>query len=237
MTLSIQRVSAIIVKDLRDLLKNSYMILITILLPLGMAALLSRSDSDDASLLGMPINLALVITGAFVQATMMAEEKEKNTLRALLLSPATRMEIIIGKSVLSSLITILVVIGSIFISKMHVPGPFYFTIMILLSIIIFVSFGTIIGLVSRTVMETSIVGLPLLVIFTYGSIVSTMLDNPVFSTIIYYLPTESFSSALIVLEHNGGFSEIKWHLLNMFLWAIGTLVIAVTVYGKHRFDK
>mgnify|MGYP001160559934 CR=1 FL=1 len=237
MTFSVQRVSAIIVKDVKDLFKNSYMILITILLPLGMAALLSDSDSDDASLLGMPINLALVITGAFVQATMMAEEKEKNTLRALLLSPATRMEIILGKSLLSSLITILVVIGSIFISKMHVPGLFYFTIMVVLSIVIFVSLGTIIGLISRTVMETSIVGLPVLVIFTYGSLISTTLDNPVFSTIISYLPTESFSAALIGLEQNGGFTEIKWHLLNMLLWAIGSLAIAVIVYGKRRFDN
>ncbi|MBH5319429.1 ABC transporter permease [Paenibacillus sp. GSMTC-2017] len=237
MTFSIRRVSAIVAKDVKDLLKNSYIILITIFLPLGLAAMLSRSGSDDASLLGTPINLALVITGAFVQATMMAEEKEKNTLRALLLSPATRMEIMIGKSFLSSLITILVVIGSIFISQMQVPELFYFTIMILLSLIIFISLGTIIGLVSRTVMETSIVGLPLLVIFTYGSMISTMLDNDVVSTIITYLPTESFSSALISLEQNGGFSEIKWHLLNMLLWAIGSLVIAVIVYGKRRFDK
>lgn len=237
MTFSIQRVSAIVAKDLKDLLKNSYIILITVLLPLGLAAMLSRSDSNDASLLGMPINLALVITGAFVQATMMAEEKEKNTLRALLLSPATRLEIMLGKSFLSSLITILVVIGSIFLSKIQVPELFYFTIMILLSLIIFISFGTIIGLVSRTVMETSIVGLPLLVIFTYGSTISTMLDNPVVSTFITYLPTESFSSALIRLEQNGGFSEIKWYLLNMILWAIGSLVIVVVVYGKRRFDK
>ncbi|WP_339320346.1 ABC transporter permease [Paenibacillus sp. FSL R10-2734] len=237
MTFSIRRVSAIVVKDVKDLLKNSYIILITIFLPLGLAAMLSRSDSDDASLLGTPINLALVITGAFVQATMMAEEKEKNTLRALLLSPATRMEIMLGKSFLSSLITILVVIGSIFLSKMQVPGFFYFSIMILLSLIIFISFGTIIGLVSRTVMETSIVGLPLLVIFTYGSLISTMLDNPVIKTFISYLPTESFSAALTSLEQNGGFSEIKWHLLNMLLWAIGSLVIAVIVYGKRSFDK
>jgi len=237
MTFSIQRVSAIIVKDVKDLFKNSYMILITILFPLGMAALLSDSDSDDVSMLGMPISMALVITGAFVQATMMAEEKEKNTLRALLLSPATRMEIILGKSLLSSIITILVVIGSILISKIQIPEFFYFTIMIVLSIIIFISFGTIIGLVSRTVMETSIVGLPLLVIFAYGTIISSALDNPVVSTIVSYLPTESLSSALLELGQNGGFSEIKWHLLNILLWAIGSLVLAVIVYGRRRFDK
>lgn len=235
--ISTQRVTAIIVKDVKDLIRNSYTILITILMPLGMAAMLSDSGSDDASLLGMPINMALIITGAFVQATIMAEEKEKNTLRTLLLSPASRLEVMLGKSLLSSIITILVVIGSIFISNMQVPGLFYFTIMILLSIIIFVSFGTIIGLLSRTVMETSIVGLPLLVVFAFGSTISSTMDNPVISTFISYLPTESFSSALVELGQNGGFSEIKWHLLNMLLWALGTLVLAVIVYGKRRFDK
>lgn len=237
MTFSIHRVSAIIIKDLKDLIKNAYMLLITILLPLGMAALLSRSDAEDVSLLGMPINMALVITGAFVQATMMAEEKEKNTLRALLLSPATRVEVLLGKSLLSAMITVLVVIGSILISNIQVPEFFFFTLMIVLSITIFVSFGTIIGLMSRTVMETSIVGLPLLVVFTYGALISAMLDNAVLHTLVSYLPTESFSVALIALEQGGGFSEIRWHLLNMSLWAIASLVIAVIVYGKRRFDK
>jgi len=238
MTLSLKRIQAIITKDWKDLLKNSY-ILITILLPLGLAYMLSSisTDNSSSSLLIMPINVALVMTGAFVQASMMAEEKEKSTLRVLLLSPATTTEIMIGKSFLSAIITLIVVIASIFISGFEVPGLLYFSIMILLALVIFISFGTIIGLLSRTVMETSVIGLPVLVIFTYGSMLSEMIKNNTVTKLITYLPTEHFAAAIVSLSQNGGFAEIKWNLLNMLIWAIVSVIAAAIVYRKRRFDK
>jgi len=236
MTFSIKRVRAIITKDWKDLLKNSY-VLITIFLPLAFAAMLSRTGPNDPSFLTMPINIALTMTGAFVQASIMAEEKEKNTLRVLLLSPASTLEIMAGKSFLSAFITLAVIAGSIFISGIQIPEFLFFSIMLLLSLVIFLAFGTIIGLVSRTVIETSVVGLPVLIIFTYGSMLTSMFDNPTLSTIVSYLPTESFSAAIASLGQNGGFAEIKWDLLNMLVWAIVSLIAAVFVYGKRRFDK
>jgi len=236
MTFSMKRVRAIIAKDWKDLTKNYY-ILVSILLPLGFAVMISRLDTDDASMLSMPINIALVMTGAFVQASMMAEEKEKSTLRVLLLSPATTLEIMMGKSVLSAVITSIVVAGSIIISGIEVPSLFFLSIMIILSLIIFISLGTIIGLISRTVMETSIVGLPILVIFIYGSVLGSMFDSSVVTNLITYLPTENFSAALMSLQGNGGLSEIKWNLLNMLIWAIFSAMLAVFIYGKRRFDK
>lgn len=236
MTFSIKRVRAIITKDWKDLIKNYY-ILISILLPLGFAFMISRLGTDDASMLSMPINIALVMTGAFVQASMMAEEKEKSTLRVLLLSPATTLEIMMGKSVLSAVITSIVVAGSIIISGIKVPGLFFLSIMIILSLIIFISLGTIIGLISRTVMETSIVGLPILVIFIYGSVFGSMFDSSVVTKIITYLPTENFSAALMSLQGNGGFSEVKWNIVNLLIWAIFSVILAIFIYGKRRFDK
>ncbi|URN95848.1 MAG: ABC transporter permease [Candidatus Pristimantibacillus lignocellulolyticus] len=236
MTFSIKRVRAIITKDWKDLIKNYY-ILISILLPLGFAFMISRLGTNDASMLSMPINIALVMTGAFVQASMMAEEKEKSTLRVLLLSPATTLEIMMGKSVLSAVITSIVVAGSIIISGIKVPGLFFLSIMIILSLIIFISLGTIIGLISRTVMETSIVGLPILVIFIYGSVFGSMFDSSVVTKIITYLPTENFSAALMSLQGNGGFSEVKWNIVNLLIWAIFSVILAIFIYGKRRFDK
>ena len=61
----------------------------------------------------MVINFTMVIVGAFVQCSLIAEEKEKNTLRGLMLSPASTLEILGGKSLLSFLATmIIVVIGA-----------------------------------------------------------------------------------------------------------------------------
>lgn len=122
MTFSFKRVNAIFIKDWKDLQRNSY-IIFTLAIPLVFAAMLSRMGEESAALNTYPINLALVIAGAFIQAAMVAEEKEKNTLRGLLLSPASTAEIFVGKSALSAVMTILVIIGSIFLSDYKVPSP------------------------------------------------------------------------------------------------------------------
>ena len=55
----------------------------------------------------------MVVVGSFVQCSLIAEEKEKNTLRGLMLSPASTLEILGGKSLLSLIATMtIVVIGA-----------------------------------------------------------------------------------------------------------------------------
>src|SRR5690606_27469682 len=130
--------------------------------------------------------LALVISGCFVQAAMVAEEKEKNTLRGLLLSPASTTEILIGKSLLTAVVTIVIIIGSIFLSEFNVQSISLFSLLILLNLVTFISIGTILGLVSRTVMETSIIGMPVMIIFGMGSMFKTMIENEMLLKALHY---------------------------------------------------
>lgn len=168
MIFSFKRVNAIFIKDWKDLQRNSY-ILFTLAIPLVFAAMLGRMNAATDVLSTYPINLALIIAGAFIQAAMVAEEKEKNTLRGLLLSPASTLEILIGKSALSGLMTILVIIGSIIFSGYTVPSLPLFSLSTLLGLVFYLATGTILGLLSRTVMETSIIGMPVLIIFGMSS--------------------------------------------------------------------
>ncbi|MGE8205075.1 ABC transporter permease [Heyndrickxia sp. NPDC080065] len=235
MTFSLKRVQAIFIKDWKDLLKNSY-ILFTMALPLALAAWLGRVGTDNDLFHSMPISLALVIAGCFVQAAMVAEEKEKNTLRGLLLSPANTMEILVGKSALTSAVTVVVIIGSIFLSEFKVVSIPMFSLLILLNLIIFVSIGTILGLLSRTVMETSIIGMPVILIFGMGSMVNSLIDNKTIQTILTYLPSEQFSKAWLELSKGGGIGSIGEHLLILIIWCLVSLVLTVIIYGKRRFD-
>src|SRR5690625_7466000 len=56
------------------------------------------------------INLALVAVAFFVQGAIIVEEKEKHTLRGLMLSPATLPEILGGKSLVSYILTCLTIV-------------------------------------------------------------------------------------------------------------------------------
>ena len=191
---------------------------------------------DNVAMSTYPINLALVIAGAFIQAAMVAEEKEKNTLRGLLLSPASTLEILVGKSSLSAVMTIVIIIGSIFLSGYEVPSILFFSISLLLGLIFYLAIGTILGLLSRTVMETSIIGMPVLILFGMSSMFKLMVENETLLKIIDYLPSEQLSAIWFDLSNGEGFSEIIENMLVLLLWAAVSIVITVIIYKKRRVD-
>lgn len=236
MTFSFRRMNAIFQKDWKELYKNSY-ILFTLAMPLAFAALLGRMGEDASAMQSMPITLALVISGVFIQAAMIAEEKEKNTLRGLLLSPATTTEILIGKSALSSLMTIFVIIGSIFFSDFQVNNIPLFTLLIVINLIFYISMGTILGLLSRTVMETTIIGMPVMVIFGLTPMFASLIENEAILKLVNFLPSERFTAAWTAINNGQSFADISSHIFILVIWAIASLVLTFVIYGKRQFDK
>ncbi|CAM4172797.1 ABC transporter permease [Lederbergia lenta] len=236
MTFSFKRMNAIFQKDWKDLYKNSY-ILFTLAIPLAFAALLGRIGEDDSTMQSMPITLAFVIAGVFVQAAMIAEEKEKNTLRGLLLSPASTTEILIGKSALSLLMTVVVIIGSIILSDFQVENVAWFAILIIINLIFYISMGTILGLLSRTVMETTIIGMPVMLIFGLTPMFVSIIENKAILKLINFLPSERFSAAWSAIASGKGFADIGTHIVILLIWAIASLILTFIIYGKRQFDK
>ncbi|MGG4267153.1 ABC transporter permease [Peribacillus simplex] len=235
MTFSLKRVNAILLKDWKDLLKNSY-IIFTLAFPLIFAVIIGKYD-DGGPFNTFPINIALVISGCFVQAAMVAEEKEKNTLRGLLLSPASTLEVLIGKSALSAIVTILVIVASVLLSGFETPSIFLFSLNVLLCLIIYITVGTLLGLFSRTVMETTIIGMPVLMIFGVGSLIKSAVNNEILLKIISFLPNEQFEEIISQLSKNGGLSDVINNFLILVVWVLVMLAITFYTYGKSRFDK
>jgi ABC-2 type transport system permease protein len=231
-TFSMKRVNAIFVKDWKDLQRNSY-VLFTLALPLFFAAWLGRIGADSAEMISFPIVFALVIAGAFVQAAMVAEEKEKNTLRGLLLSPASVAEVFIGKSLLSGVMTLVVVAGCIWLAEFSVPSLPLFALSIVIALVIFLAIGTLLGLLSRTVMETSIIGMPVMLIFGMSSMFKSMITNEAILTVMDYLPNELLMNIWVGLENGAAVGE---SFLILTVWAVVSVAATVIVYRKRRMD-
>ncbi|RAS87553.1 ABC transporter permease [Priestia endophytica] len=234
MILSYKRIQAIFMKDWKDLMRNSY-VLVTLALPLVFAVMYDRMGAGEVGAL-FAINFAFVIAGAFIQSAMVAEEKEKNTLRGLLLSPASIIEVFIGKSLLSAFATILIIVGCILLSNYEIPSLGLFILLSLINIVTFIGIGTMLGLVSKTVMETSIIGMPILIVFGMASTIKAMIENETILNIIEYLPSEQFSSALIELSKGAELGDITKNIAVLGVWAIVAVVATIITYKKHRFD-
>ncbi|MFC7319828.1 ABC transporter permease [Halobacillus campisalis] len=231
--ISVKRIQAVVIKDYRDLLKNAYM-LSTAVIPLFFALLLNQEGEVQTAAVFMPITLTMVIVGSFIQAAVIAEEKEKNTLRGLLLSPLNTAEIFIGKSVISAVSSLIMIVAVVLIGNIPLPDQMLLTAAaMLISLIIFISIGTILGLVSRTVMETSVIVIPVLFIFGMGDIFKTMIEAEWLIDAMSYLPDQQIGQLLLQLNNGEAVGD---HFLVLSIWAVASVFVTIYIYKKRRFD-
>ncbi|CAH1198780.1 hypothetical protein PAECIP111893_01100 [Paenibacillus plantiphilus] len=238
MTFSMRRFRAMVKKEWKDAIRNPQ-ILLNAGMPILLAVLFRQKEADPSgpAFLAIPILIAISITGAFVQANMIAEEKEKNTLRSLMLSPASKLEILAGKSATTTLFALIVSAACLVISGVPNVNFAHLIILAVLLLLIFMALGTVIGLIARTASESSIVGLPLLLLFIFGPIFVPDLDMPALMNIINLLPSQQFVMAITVLLQDGGLPQIGGNLLNLILWTVLSGALCLLVYGKKRFDR
>ena len=235
MIFSMKRMNAIFTKDMKDLSKNMY-ILTTLLMPIVLAAIFGRTDEGSIQMSYMVINLTFTLVAAFVQASIIAEEKEKNTLRGLMLSPASTFEILCGKSLVSFIMTIVtIVICSIFVG--YEPSNFLIvSVAIILSSIFYIAIGTLLGLLTNSVMEASIVVLPVMILFGFGSFILTFKEKYEFLSVIEYLPSIQLEQIAFQVEQGAGLADVWSPFAIIAVWVVVSLVLVVMVYQKRRVD-
>ena len=166
------------------------------LLPILLAVFYSNMDSIKEFFAGFIIVMTITMVGSYVQAIIIAEEKEKHTLRVLMLSPASPIEVILGKSVL----TVFFVLASSFISLVILDtfkgNISMLVIIILIGTLLCVVLGTIVGLLSQNIAQTSILGLPIFIIFIMGPMLQEMVKNEFIIKVVKLLPTNHVMEAL-----------------------------------------
>lgn len=177
--MNLQRIMAIFEKDLKDFMKNT-MIVFTPFVPLVLAFFYSRMDA------GEEINLffAYLVVGATFASIpagcmmmMMAEEKEKKTLRGLTLSPASFGDIIIGKSLVTVLFTVIILIISLllmgidmFLNLRAIIGLF-----LLFPLFLFIGIG--VGLFVKSVGMATAYLMPIMFIFGFTPMIEMFVEE------------------------------------------------------------
>ncbi|WP_414048992.1 ABC transporter permease subunit [Macrococcus animalis] len=223
---------AIAEKDFKEFMRN--MMLLTMpILPIVMAVIFSKTplegrESKTLAILMIAICLGSVLTGTLM--TMIAEEKEKNTLRGLVNSPASMLDILIGKSLVVSFFTIVTIFISLMIIDVSVLINNKMIIGFILLFLFFLFVGISIGLAVKNVSETSIYYLPVLFIFAMAPTFSNMGFNKdnFFMKLNSYSPTSQYD----LLAQNG---EIK-HILIIGIWTLISFVITVFLFKKNSTD-
>ena len=234
MTFSMRRVSAIFRKEVQDFKANSQVLLMASL-PIIFAFIYSRFGQGSAGV-GIITLMAFLFVAGFVQSMVIAEEKEKHTLRVLMLSPASSVEVLLGKSILTVCLTLGICIVNLFILDQFSGNLLLLGFIFLCGTILFIVIGTMIGLLAASVPQTSIIGMPILMTMYLAVQFEPMVENKVIKTMIGYLPTSHIVKALNSLVGGAGFGSISGHVLNVAVWLIISLFVCLIVYKKKQLD-
>ncbi|PKU50114.1 MULTISPECIES: ABC transporter permease [Lysinibacillus] len=235
MNFSMTRIQAILVKDYKEFSRN-YAVSTMVLLPLIMAYLYNQSGSNSISIYFLPINMAFAVVTTYVQCCLIAEEKEKNTLRSLMLSPASLGDILIGKSLFVLIITILAEAVTIFLVGYEPANLFIIVIALLLSALFYIALGTICGLFAKSIMEASIIVLPVMLIFSFGPFALALSSvNPILK-IAEWLPSSQLLLLAEALEGSYSMPDVVIPLLTIIVWTLVSWFFAAVIYKKRMVD-
>ena len=193
MILRMHTLAVLIKKDFRLMFTNKNM-LIMILLPIGFAVLY-QTIFGDVKEAGMPRNFVLTLcellnlsaiplTGL---AMMVAEEKEKNTLRVLMLSDVSALEYIFSKIISVLVLMELITIVIFFITATQLSYLPMFLLVTTVTSISMLLFGAVVGLLSKDQMSTSTLSTPLMILFLIPPMFQNM--NEVIDKIASIVPT------------------------------------------------
>lgn len=235
MSFSVARMYAIFAKDMKDLSKNMF-VLSTAIMPLLFALLFGRGDVVPLEIHFLIINLTFATVAAFVQGALIAEEKEKNTLRGLMMSPASTGEILIGKSLVSAILTVVTLILCIRLTGFSPAEPLIMYGAMGLALVFFIFLGTMLGLLSRSLIEASVLILPIMFLFGMGNIFTEFFTEYEFLSILEYLPNFQLEILAAAIAAGGGWAQAAEHYLIIAAWLAVSCVLTVIIYRKRSFE-
>lgn len=235
MNISMTRIQAIFMKDYKEFSRN-YAVSTMALMPLFMAILYNQTGANAIITYFLPINMAFSMVTTYVQCCLIAEEKEKNTLRSLMLSPASLGDILIGKSLFVLIVTIVVVAMTIFLVGYEPANLFIIAIALVLSAVFYIAMGTVCGLFAKSIMEGSIIVLPVIFIFSFAPIILGLSEAFPILKVAEWLPSSQLVLLAEALEGTYTTMDVIIPMATIIVWSLVTWIVAGFIYKKRMVD-
>ncbi|WP_262174623.1 ABC transporter permease [Saccharococcus sp. Marseille-Q5394] len=235
MMISWKRVNAILQKDFKDFSRN-LAVSSVIFVPIISGAFYGRMGVDSIDTHFMLVNMTFGMVAAFVQCCLIAEEKEKNTLRGLMLSPASTADILGGKSLLTFIMTMVVVFFTIYLAEYKPANFVIIAAAIVLSSFFYIALGTLLGLYSKSVLEASVIVMPVIIVFSLGSFITLVVEKYPILQVATYLPNIQLVELATKVEAGAGFGDVLVEFAIILGWVIASLILTVVIYRKRMVD-
>lgn len=239
MKIQLRKVIALFKKDMKDTSKNVN-VMILLVLPLLFTFLYQFIDLGGE---GMPkefilfisvlMNLCLVPVSFL--SMIIAEEKEKNTLRTLMLSNVSAGDFLLSKSLVTFLYMQVVNLLIFFIIGQDMSTLLSFLGITTISSFCMIFIGAVAGLVSKDQMSTSLVTVPFMLIFLIPPMFEAI--NPIFAAIARWVPTTAMMNLYFGTEGGAWYATIWFQVLVILLWTAASAVAFGLIFRKRSLDN
>ncbi|MNN19303.1 ABC-2 family transporter protein [compost metagenome] len=236
MSISLKRAGAIFVKDYKEFSRN-YAVSFSVIVPITFAFLFRSAGPSLPGAIGFLLNTSFVLLTCLVQACLIAEEKERNTLRTLMMTPATTMDVLIGKSTLVFVVSSVALAIATSILGYEPVSMWAFVAAIILSIILYTAAGTICGLFSKTLLDASLSIMPVALLFTgapWGVLLAK--DYPIFK-VLDYMPSSQLVHLLGIRSIGFTTGDLLKPLLIILAWTVLLTIVSVVLYQRRLRDE
>lgn len=236
------KVKTLFIKDIKNLLRNPN-VAFMLILPIGFALLygkiMTAPQGYEDELKNYIFNLCTLLNVGVVPisivAMCIAEEKEKFTLRTLILSNVSAVEFLIDKVLVGLVLFLIENILIFFVCKLDfILFPKYMLILIITAISALL-FGAAVGLIAKDQMSTGYYSTPVMLLFM--SPIFGMMNDTI-AKIVRFIPTNS----MIEFFNMKQFSELisKDGLISIAVvvgWIIVSVLVFVKIYRKNILDN
>lgn len=246
MKLSLTKINSLTEFKIKEIMKNRTFLFSLVMAPLFMffyrfAFAEMMGGKLDTNMLGVLVKLGSAVSMATVAltfpATLLAKDKEKNTLRTLMTSSVTGIEYLISILVPVVILSIIVNVSILFISGIPLQNiniPYYF-LAVSFGCLASAILGTVVGIFSKDQMAAS-------TNLTIFILLITMI--PMFSDLVNSLKKiNDFLFTGIITKMVAGFVEGNKYPLTMTNWSVlvGSCIVLIIVfavcYKRNGFEK
>ena len=180
--------------------------------------------------------MALCMVGTFIVPTILVEEKEKCTLQAVLVSPASYADLVTGKALVGLFYSLLIALLLLLLNKGFAGNAAVTILAVVLGSLFLVLVGLLMGALFSTMTQvntwSSIVMLALLIPAMF--ILPPQPPAP-FSTITRLIPTSYMADAISIgLSGRATLGNVG---LDLLVLAVATVIVAVAVLWALRRER
>lgn len=233
----IYKIKALFKLGIEDLTKNMN-VFIYVIMPLAFALLYSNIGAMPAEFLfSLCVLLNLSMVPVALMGTIIAEEKEKNTLRTLLLNDVNGFEILFAKASICMMFVIFNNLFIYYIAGLPLEDFILYQLVALFVSLAVIFFGAFVGLLAKNQMSAGLLSMPFMFLFM-APIFIEMIQNDIATKISSILPTDAMMTIFRkVSEGTAEISTIGMPIFIIGIWLIGSILLFNFVYKKVGVDN